>query len=80
MTKIKVTVKGKKICFDNYLKATEVNFIKLLLNRSMIRKRPAQHLRFHVQGQDHIPRARSVITCKLLKQIYEKGCPMNDLD
>ena len=50
MTKFRVTVIGQNL-FDNYLKTTEVNFIKLLLNRSIIRKCPAQHLRFHVQGQ-----------------------------
>ena len=51
----------------------------------MMRKCPAQHLRFHVQG--HIPRAKcqmhthvSAITKKLLRQIYEKECPVNDLD
>ena len=47
--------------FDNYLKAIEVNSIKLLLNPKMKRKCPAEHLLFHVQDQVHIPTVRYIL-------------------
>ena len=43
------------------LKATELNFIKLLLKLKHHEKCPAQHLGFHVQGQYHIPRVRCIL-------------------